>query len=198
MVGRHREEVRSFKVSDQRSLAEVAHGLWAPPCRELLLTPDVRARAKALGEKHPELLEITDKIADGTPVEGMEALAPVLVDDLRLLVDELAACAPPGGVSVLVCDPEKVRTRAHDLVATSQEFLEASWATAPVGGQAPLDLGAAAYRSLVDVRDHTRAIGVPWWTVSPFTSDEDLEDDAVVLGARQPTAYRGDTERAVR
>ena len=186
------EEVRSFKVSDQRSLAQVQHGLWAPPCRELLLTPDVRARARALGETHPELLDITDRIADGTPVEGMEALAPVLVDDLRLLVDEL-----PRNTTVLVCDPEKVRTRARDLVATSQEFLEASWATAAVGGQAPLDLGAAAYRSLVDVRDHTRALGVPWWTVSPFTSDEDLEDDAVVLGARQPVSYRGDTERAV-
>ncbi|HWH29925.1 MAG TPA: transcription-repair coupling factor [Mycobacteriales bacterium] len=195
------EEVRSFKVADQRSLTSpeasrprtaVEHGLWAPPCRELLLTPRVRERAKALGERHPELLDITDRISAGTPVEGMEALAPVLVDDLRLLVDEL-----PPETTVLVCDPEKVRTRAHDLVATSQEFLEASWATAAVGGQAPLDLGAAAYRTLVDVRDHARAIGLPWWSVSPFTADEDLEDDAVVLAARQPTAYRGETERAV-
>jgi transcription-repair coupling factor (superfamily II helicase) len=186
------EDVRSFTVSDQRSLDQLQHGLWAPPCRELLLTPEVRARARELGSKHPELLEITDKIADGKPVEGMEALAPVLVDDLRLLVDEL-----PRDTTVLVCDPEKVRTRARDLVATSREFLEASWATAAVGGQAPLDLGAAAYRSLVDVRDHTRALGVPWWTVSPFTADSDLDDDAVVLAARQPTAYRGETERAV-
>ena len=190
------EDVRSFQVADQRSLGEVEHGLWAPPCRELLLTPEVRARAKALGERHPELLDITDKIADGTPVEGMEALAPVLVDDLRLLVDEL-----PPETTVLVCDPEKVRTRAHDLVATSQEFLEASWATAAVGGQAPLDLGAAAYRSLVDVREHAGTIGLPWWSLSPFTSDPlaegELEDDTVVLAARQPTAYRGETARAV-
>jgi transcription-repair coupling factor (superfamily II helicase) len=186
------EDVRAFKVADQRSLAKVEHGLWAPPCRELLLTPEVRARARALGERHPELLDITDKIADGTPVEGMEALAPVLVDELRLLVDEL-----PTGSTVLVCDPEKVRTRAHDLVATSREFLEASWATAATGGKAPVDLGAAAYRSLVDVRDHARGIGLPWWSVSPFTSDEDLDDDTVVLAARQPTAYRGETQQAV-
>src|SRR5439155_159386 len=83
------------------------------------------ARAKALSVEHPELLEILDRIADGQPVEGMEALAPVLVDELRLLVDEL-----PDNTSVVVCDPEKVRTRAHDLVRTSQEFLEASWSTA--------------------------------------------------------------------
>ena len=55
---------------------------------------------------------------------------------------------------VLVCDPERVRARAHDLVATSQEFLQASWAAAAGGGQAPIDLGAAAYRTLGDVRTH--------------------------------------------
>ena len=70
-------------------------------------------------------LEILDKVADGTPVEGMEALAPVLVDRLTLLVEEL-----PAGTHVVLCDPERVRTRAHDLVRTSEEFLQASWAAA--------------------------------------------------------------------
>ena len=186
------EEVRSFKVSDQRSLQKADHGLWAPPCRELLLTPQVRARAAQLALDHPELAEICVKIADGHPVEGMEALAPVLVDDLRLLVDEV-----PDGTVVVVCDPERVRTRAHDLVRTSQEFLEASWATAATGGQAPVDLGAAAYRSLVEVREHATAHGLSWWGVTPFTGDAELEDDAVVLAARQPPAYRGETDRAV-
>ncbi len=186
------EEVRSFKVADQRSLHEVEHGLWAPPCRELLLTPEVREKARVLAETHPELAEICVKLADGHPVEGMEALAPVLVDDLQLLVDEL-----PRDSVVVVCDPERVRTRAHDLVATSQEFLEASWATAATGGQAPVDLGAAAYKSLVEVREHATAHGHPWWAITPFTSDEELEDSSVVLAARAPQAYRGETELAV-
>ncbi len=187
------EEVRWFKVADQRSLEVADGGLWAPPCRELLLTPEVRERARQLGEEHPELKEITDKIADGTPVEGMEALSPVLVaDDLVLLTDEL-----PRGAAVLVCDPERIRTRAHDLVRTSQEFLEASWATAASGGKAPVDLGAAAYRTLVEVREHAAATGTPWFTLTPFTTDTDLSDDAVVLAAQQPTAYRGETETAV-
>jgi len=192
------EEVRSFKVADQRSLADsgatataVPHGLWAPPCRELLLTPDVRERAAKLAALHPELTEICDRIADGHPVEGMEALAPVLVDELRLLLDEL-----PDNSSVVVCDPEKVRTRAHDLVRTSQEFLAASWATAAVGGAAPIDLGAAAYKTLVEVREHASAINLPWWTLSPFTADEDLDDDTVVLAAKPPPAYRGQIDRA--
>ena len=193
------EEVRFFQVADQRSLratpqhpGTAGHGLWAPPCRELLLTPEVRARARELAKAHPELADICERIADGTPVEGMEALAPVLVEDLVLLVDEL-----PAGTSVVACDPERIRTRAHDLVRTSQEFLEASWATAAVGGAAPIDLGAAAYRSLLEVRDHAQAIGLRWWSVTPFTSDAELEDDTVVLAERAPAAYRGETERAL-
>ncbi len=51
------EEVRPFSVADQRSLPRPAgsdaHGLWAPPCRELLLTPQVRERARALATRHP-------------------------------------------------------------------------------------------------------------------------------------------------
>ncbi len=186
------EEVRAFKVADQRSLHPVEHGLWAPPCREMLLTPQVREKARVLAEQHPELADICTRIADGHPVEGMEALAPVLVDDLQLLVDEL-----PRDTVVVVCDPERIRTRAHDLVATSQEFLEASWATAATGGQAPVDLGAAAYRTLLEVRDHALAHGHPWWGITPFTSDEELEDDAVVLASRAPQAYRGETDRAI-
>ncbi|HUR14640.1 MAG TPA: transcription-repair coupling factor [Mycobacteriales bacterium] len=192
MWGDEVEDVRYFKVADQRSLQVAEHGLWASPCRELLLTDEVRRRAKELAEQHPELADMCLRLADGHPVEGMEALAPVLVDDLQLLVDEL----PPDTV-VVVCDPERVRTRAHDLVATSQEFLEASWATAATGGKAPVDLGAAAYKGLVEVRDHATAHGHPWWTVSPFTADEDLDESSVVLAARAPQAYHGETERAL-
>ncbi|CAM5532048.1 Transcription-repair-coupling factor [Streptomyces tendae] len=140
------EEIRYFKVADQRSLEVAEHGLWAPPCRELLLTQDVRERAAALAEDHPELGELLGKIAEGIAVEGMESLAPVLVDDMELLLDVL----PKGSMS-LVCDPERVRTRAADLVATSQEFLQASWAATAGGGEAPIDVDAASLWSLADV-----------------------------------------------
>ena len=136
------EEIRAFAVADQRALEKVER-LWAPPCRELLLTDDVRRRAWELGEAHPALVELTDKIAAGIAVEGMESLAPALVDEMELLVDLL-----PADAHVLVLDPERARARAHDLVATSDEFLGASWAAAAGGGTAPIDLGAASYRSL--------------------------------------------------
>jgi transcription-repair coupling factor (superfamily II helicase) len=187
------EEVRYFKVADQRSLEVAERGLWAPPCRELLLTEQVRARATDLADAHPELADIAGKLAEGIPVEGMEALAPVLVDRLVLLLDDL-----PAGTHVLVCDPERVRTRAHELVRTSQEFLEASWTAAAGGGAAPIDVGAAAYKSLADVRHDARELGLPWWSVSPFTVDESLADDGVqVVAAQSVEGYRGETKRAV-
>ncbi|MFG2843176.1 transcription-repair coupling factor [Kitasatospora sp. NPDC048296] len=198
------EEIRYFKVADQRSLEIAEHGLWAPPCRELLLTDEVRARAAELSAAHPGLAEILDKIAEGIAVEGMESLAPVLVDDMELLLDVL----PLGSVAV-VCDPERVRTRAGDLVATSQEFLHASWVAAAAGGDRPIDLeaidvSAASLRSLAEVREHADEIGLPWWSVSPFATSESsvdgiLEFDAntLTLGMRAVEAYRGDTARAI-
>ena len=184
------EEIRSFAVADQRTLEELDR-LWAPPCRELLLTPEVRRRAAELGRAHPQLLELTDQIAAGIAVEGMESLAPALVDELELLVDVM-----PDDTHVLVVDPERARTRAHDLVATSQEFLGASWAAAAGGGTAPIDLGAASYREIGDVREHALARDTPWWTVSPFGLDDETSGIRD-LAARPVDPYRGDVERAV-
>ena len=198
------EEVRSFAVADQRTLEKVDR-LWAPPCRELLLTDEVRDRARALGERYPELREITAKLAEGHAVEGMESLAPVLVDDMELLVDLM-----PADTHVMVLDPERVRARAHDLVATSDEFLQASWAAAASGGRAPIDLGAASYRSLGDVRAHTLALGKAWWHLSPFGIDDDEgpeigaetgvgtgSADVRTVRIRPAEAYLGDIDRAV-
>ncbi len=163
------EEIRAFSVADQRTL-ETVQRLWAPPCRELLLTDDVRRRAAELGRAHPQLLELTDKMAAGIAVEGMESLAPVLVDSMELLVDLM-----PADTTVLVLDPERARSRAHDLVATSEEFLGASWAAAAGGGTAPIDLGAASYREIADVRLHALGLGHAWWAVSPFGIEARIE-----------------------
>jgi transcription-repair coupling factor (superfamily II helicase) len=187
------EEVRFFTVADQRSSGPAEHGLWASPCRELLLTPPVRDRAKQLAAEHPELAEMLDRIADGQAVEGMEALSPVLVDGLRLVLHEL-----PAGSHVLVCDPERVRTRAAELVRTSEEFLDASWAAAAGGGTAPIDLGAAALRTVEQARDDAAELGIPWWTLSPFAADVSLDStDTLAVDATPAEEYRGDTDRAI-
>ncbi|MFI6817338.1 transcription-repair coupling factor [Nonomuraea sp. NPDC050328] len=179
------EEIRWFKVADQRSLEVAVDGLFAPPCRELLLTPAVRERARELSREHPALAEVLDQLAEGSPVEGMEAFAPVLAGEMDLLVDHL-----PKESAVFVCDPERIRGRAEELVRTSQEFLEASWINAAAGGEAPIDLDAAAFRSLEEVREHADALGLPWWSIAPFGTGVELE-------AHDSEAYRGDTRKAL-
>ena len=141
-------EMRMFSVADQRSIPEIEiDTLVAVACRELLLTDDVRERAAQLAVRHsagePAITgSVTDmlaKLAEGIPVDGMEALLPVLrPDDHVLLTDQLAE-----GTPVLLCDPEKVRTRAADLIKTGREFLEASWSVAALGTDAPVDVEAA-------------------------------------------------------
>jgi len=196
------EEIRYFQVADQRSISKPGHaggtaeaGLFAPPCRELLLTDTVRERARALAAEHPALAEVLNKIADGVAVEGMEAFAPVLCDRMELLLDLL-----PEGTHIVGCDPERIRTRAEELVATSQEFLDASWINAASGGEAPIDLGGSAYQSIAELRSRAHELGLPWWTVTPFDPGAPAdaeEDDSVLLGAAAADAYRGDTERAI-
>jgi transcription-repair coupling factor (superfamily II helicase) len=196
------EEIRYFKVADQRSITRAGNGLWAPPCRELLLTPAVRDRAKELADTHPALADILGKLAEGIPVEGMEAFAPVLVDRMDLLLDYV----PPGGI-VLACDPERIRARAEDLVRTSQEFLEASWVNAAAGGEAPIDLGSSAFQPIARIRAAAAVLGLPWWTIAPFGVTDAPADQTSVQAAgsseRTPfridaslaPAYRGDTAR---
>jgi transcription-repair coupling factor (superfamily II helicase) len=197
------EEIRYFKVADQRSIGRADNGLWAPPCRELLLTPAVRARAKELADTHPALGDILGKLAEGITVEGMEAFAPVLAERMDLLVDYV----PAGGI-VLACDPERIRTRAEELVRTSQEFLEASWVNAAmrgegeVGGEAPIDLGSSAFQPIARVRAAAAALGLPWWTIAPFgvtDAPDELSgsEDRVPfrINASVSPSYRGDADR---
>jgi transcription-repair coupling factor (superfamily II helicase) len=202
------EEIRYFKAADQRSLATAEGGLWAPPCRELLLTPAVRDRARQLAAEWPGLQDILGKMAEGITVEGMEALAPALSDRMELLVDYL----PPDS-KIVACDPERIRTRAADLVWTSQEFLEASWVGAAAGGQVPIDLGEAAIRPIAEARAAATAAGLPWWTVTPFAAasetpvsasdraalagEDEGEPASFPIAATPAPNYRGDTSRAL-
>jgi transcription-repair coupling factor (superfamily II helicase) len=171
------EEIRPFSVADQRSMGEVLPEITASPCRELLITEKVKARAAELADRYASvegtLGEMFDRIAQGHAVDGMEALAPVLVDGLELLIDVL-----PAGTRILTNDPERIRARAHELVTTSEEFLAASWAAAAEGGRQPIDLGASAYRTLADVRSHALERGQAWWSLSPFSSGESGDEGA--------------------
>ncbi|ANI41681.1 transcription-repair coupling factor [Mycolicibacterium vaccae] len=189
-------EMRMFSIADQRSIPEIeVDSMIAVPCRELLLTADVRERAAALAAEHPVLEnsvtgsvpDMLAKLAEGIPVDGMEALLPLLrPTDFATLPDHL-----PEGTPVLVCDPEKVRTRAADLIKTGREFLEASWSTAAVGGDVPIDieaLGASGYVGYGEARAAARDGGHPWWTLSQLDSGA---GDSVALDIRPAPSARG-------
>jgi len=178
-------EMRMFSVADQRSIPEIAiDTLVAVACRELLLTDDVRARAAELAERHPAdegaitgtLTDMLAKLSEGIPVDGMEALLTVLRDDDHaLLTDQLA-----DGTPVLVCDPEKVRARAADLIKTGREFLEASWSVAALGSDAPVDagqLGGSGFAELDQVEAAARRSDHPWWTLSQLSDESATELD---------------------
>ncbi|MBC7305075.1 MAG: DEAD/DEAH box helicase, partial [Nocardia sp.] len=189
-------EIRPFSVADQRSLSENTVDLVvASPCRELMLTAPVRARAAAVAadnEADASLVEMLDKIAGGIPVDGMEALLPVLAPGKLSLLTE----ALPAGTQLLLCDPEKIRTRAADLVRTGEEFLEASWTAASFGSDAPLganglDLAASGYRSLPELRTSADELGLAWWTLSPLSSGDPIE---VTLPVQPGPTARGSEE----
>ena len=190
-------EMRMFSVADQRSIAELSiDTVIAVACREFLLNDVVRERAAALAANTPvrdgpigSVGDMLAKLASGIPVDGMEALMPVLgAAELTPLTSHL-----PAGTPLLVCDPEKVRTRAADLIKTGQEFLEAAWSTAALGSGedsiAPIDLtslGASGFLDLDDVHAAAVAAGHPWWTLSQLA-----DPDAERLDLRAAPSARG-------
>ena len=196
------EAMRFFSIADQRSLdSEAPAQIQAPPCRELLITPAVMSKAARLQEHMPAARDMLAKIAGGIAVEGMESLAPLLVDSMVPLLSQL-----PAESIALVMEPERVRARAHDLEATNAEFLAAAWATASDGGAAPLDLSQAQAQAAADELEagnftslaktllDAQEAKVSWWTLTSLGSDTELlpEVDAIRLDAREPRGYQGD------
>ncbi|MGO1315660.1 MAG: CarD family transcriptional regulator, partial [Cellulomonadaceae bacterium] len=197
------EEIRWFAVADQRSLEVSTDGLWAPPCRELLLTDAVRERAAALITRLPGATEMLERMADGIAVEGMESLAPALVDAMVPVLDLV-----PDDALLVIDEPERVRRRAHDLVATTEEFLAAAWTSAAAGAATPIDLSAASFATIADCRDTAARRGLGWWTLTAFGLDGEVAEagpaanagehgESLRIDAREVRTYRGDVAKAL-
>jgi transcription-repair coupling factor (superfamily II helicase) len=157
------EQIREFSVADQRSLPDAVASVELPPSREMLLSPQVRQRAREMRHEFPSLSTMLAKIAEGIPVDGMESLAPALVDRLVPLTHYL-----PTGAAIAVLAPERVASRAVSLVETNREFLGAAWHAATAGAEAPIDLDAGDFLSITALRE--AAGDRAWWTLSSFDS----------------------------
>jgi transcription-repair coupling factor (superfamily II helicase) len=166
------EQLRCFSVADQRSLPEPKDEVELPPSREMLLSSEVRQRAREMQHEFPSLAQMLAKIAEGIPVDGMESLAPALVDRLVPLTHYL-----PASAAIAVFSPERVVARATSLVETNREFLSAAWNAATAGAEAPIDLESGDFLSLAGLRE--AAGRRTWWTMSGFDSGEQASPDDI-------------------
>ncbi|QPZ39510.1 transcription-repair coupling factor [Paramicrobacterium chengjingii] len=202
------DQIKPFSVSDQRSSTEEYSEVSLLPSRELLLTPNVRQRAAEMLPEFPSLSTMLEKVAVGIPVEGMESLAPALLDRLVSIAHYL-----PEGTGVAVLSPERVVARSISLSETNREFLEAAWSAATAGAEAPIDLGAGEFISLNTLRDDVtltrpgeQKAESPWWTFSPFQQRPDdllpeeleLDDLTEVRVAADPVpSFQGNVDGAI-
>ena len=164
------EEIRWFTVADQRSLEVAEHGLWAPPCRELLLTDAVRARAAdARRPRSPASPTCSTKLAAGHRRRGhgvararpwstawSRCSTSCPTDSLRRRRPTPSGCAPAPTTSS----------------RPAQEFLEAELGQRR-GRQRRADRPAVGARHgvVLDPRRAARAraaaSGCRWWTSTP-------------------------------
>ncbi len=175
------EQLREFSVADQRSLPTEVEAVELPPTRELLLTESVRQRAREMQHEFPSLGQLLAKISEGIPVEGMESLAPALVDRLVPLTHYL-----PASAAIAVLSPERVASRAVNLLETNREFLTAAWHAATVGAEAPIDLDGGDFVTVNGLRE--AAGDRTWFTISAFDAD-DVE--VVRIDATEPPGFAG-------
>lgn len=184
------DQIRAFSVADQRSLPGGVPGVDLPPSRELLLTTEVRDRARALIGGFPAIAGMLEKMAEGIPVEGMESLLPAVAGPLKSLVEYL-----PEGSATAVIDPERSTARAITLGDTNREFLDAAWSAATSGASAPIDLGAGDFLTIADLREVVRDRGGVWWRLSPFgigdADPESIEASAVI------PSFQGNVDGAI-
>ncbi|GAB3267716.1 transcription-repair coupling factor [Microbacterium lacusdiani] len=193
LFGDEVDQIRAFSVADQRSLPGEVPEVDLVPSRELLLTADVRARARQLQHEFPGIAQMLEKMSEGIPVEGMESLTPVVTDELVSLASYL-----PEGAAVALVDPERAVSRALTLGETNREFLEAAWSAATSGARAPINLDSGDFLTISRLHDDVRERGGVWWTLSPFDSGaadtaaelDALADDGVTIAPDAGTAIR--------
>jgi transcription-repair coupling factor (superfamily II helicase) len=184
------EELSYFDVASQRTTSPVIGALTILPCREMLLTTDIRARAEMAKAKYPAALEILDRVSQGISTEGMESLIPILVDKTETIFQRM-----PKGTEVIFIDDERIRMRTIDLLATNEEFFEAAWSHAALGAAAPLPVTDATYLSWEDLNEEVARCQLTTRALNPFGSD--LDSDATFLDFQPIDPLRADMDRAI-
>lgn len=185
------DQLRKFNVADQRSINEKVEEIIAPGCREILLTEEVKERAAQLALTQPLFAESLTAVADGRLIDGIESLVPLLVDELSVLVELL-----PKNSSVVLLEPERIRSRAEDLIETSAEFLQAAWSVAASGGSSPLNLDASSFRSLGELHAIALQHQVNWSSVTALTRDAEVSNSKIIaITTNEVSGYKSDLDK---
>ena len=191
------EDLQYFRVADQRTYEPLLHKVTIYPGRELLISNEVKEKAKYLVAEFPQLADMASKISEGISVEGMESIAALLKPEFKSLLDFL-----PKEFQVVIIDQPRIKSRAGDLVRTNYEFLDASWSNAALGSQAPIDLtgliSSGGYSTFEELHELAEKLGLSWWALNPYRENPDelaekseLSDFAVV------PVYSGNIESAI-
>ncbi|GDX21965.1 transcription-repair-coupling factor [Actinomycetes bacterium] len=184
------EDMSYFEVADQRTLKPVVGTIEIYPCRELLITKQIRHRAIELKDSLPAAGELLEKISEGMSFEGMESLIPLLIDETETIISRM-----PANTQIIFIDEERIKSRAADLLATNEEFLNASWSNAAHGAVAPIHDGSGTYMSWEELAQEMSEQKVATGSLSPFGSD--LADDTEFLDYNAIDPMRGDIERTI-
>lgn len=184
------EDISYFDVAGQRTTQTVQESLKILPCRELLLTSRVQAKARELISEFPQASEILEKLSEGISTEGMESFIPLLVDCDQSILDRM-----PKNTEVIFIDEERIKSRAADLLATNEEFYLASWLNAASGGATPLHSGDGTYMTWDELNSEIDKCNLQQRSFNVFGSD--LDKDAIFLEAHAIDPLRANTERLV-
>jgi transcription-repair coupling factor (superfamily II helicase) len=182
------EEIRYFDVSDQRTTKPVVGKLAIIPCRELLITDAVKERAEKLKSRFPAAIEVLEKIAQGISVDGMESLIPFLADDHQTIFDRINPRS-----AVIFIEEERIKSRTADLIETNEEFLQASWANASLGGSAPMPVEKVTYLPWENLSEVIAGHGFTRLALNTFGTD--LDESAYFSDYMAIEPMRGNIER---
>ena len=184
------EDLSYFEVSDQRTLKPVEGSIAIFACRELLLTEKVKKRALMAKSENLGAAEMLDKISEGIVFEGMESLIPLLIEKTETLLSRV-----PVGTQIVFIDEQRIASRADDLLATNEEFLNASWSNAALGAVAPIHDGLETYISWKELEDEITNKKLTRAELSTYGSDLVEGTDFLDYTAIDP--MRGDVERTI-
>ena len=195
--GNEIEELKFFTVADQRTYAPVTGVIKIYPTRELMISDAVKEKARYLAAEFPQLTEMAGKIAEGISVDGMESITALLKPNLNSLVEFL-----PKNFTIAFVDEPRIRSRAADLVATNQEFLEASWSNAAVGGASPIDLTGeisnGGYFTFEEILEKCKKVDISNWALNPYAAQDIEGSESQVLADFQAIpVYAGKVEVAL-